>query len=37
MGVTESIAARLLRLPLWIGISEAQQAEVVRVLTSAVT
>jgi dTDP-4-amino-4,6-dideoxygalactose transaminase len=30
--VTDSIAARLVRLPLWVGISEAEQAEVVRVL-----
>lgn len=36
LGVTDSIAARLLRLPFWIGISEAQQAEVVRVLAAAV-
>jgi dTDP-4-amino-4,6-dideoxygalactose transaminase len=35
--VTDSIAARLVRLPLWVGISEAQQAEVVRVLSGAVT
>jgi dTDP-4-amino-4,6-dideoxygalactose transaminase len=35
--VTDSIAARLIRLPLWVGITEAQQADVVRVLARAVT
>jgi len=34
--VTNSIAGRVIRLPLWVGITEAQQAEVVRVLASAV-
>ena len=33
--VTDSIAARLLRLPMWIGITEAQQSEVARVLAEA--
>lgn len=32
--VTDSIAARLMRLPMWIGMSEAQQAEVVRILAA---
>lgn len=36
MSVTDSIAARLLRLPLWVGITEAEQAEVVRVLAGAI-
>lgn len=34
--VTDSIAARLLRLPLWVGISNEQQEDVVRVLADAV-
>lgn len=37
LGVTESIAARLLRLPLWMNISEAQQAEVAGVLARAIS
>jgi dTDP-4-amino-4,6-dideoxygalactose transaminase len=37
LSVTDSVAARLIRLPLWIGISEAQQAEVVRALAGALT
>lgn len=33
--VTDSIAARLIRLPLWIGLSEEQQDKVVSVLEQA--
>lgn len=33
--VTNSIAERLIRLPLWVGLSEAQQDRVVAVLDSA--
>lgn len=35
LAVTNSISARLIRLPLWIGLSEAQQDKVVRVLAQA--
>jgi len=34
--VTNSTAARLIRLPLWVGLSEAQQEEVVRILEKAI-
>lgn len=34
--VTVSIAERLVRLPLWVGLSEAQQDRVVEVLTAAI-
>lgn len=33
--VTESRAERLIRLPLWVGLTEAQQARIVRALTAA--
>ena len=35
--VTDSVAQRLIRLPLWVGIAEAQQAEVIRALKRAIT
>lgn len=35
LAVTDSIAARLIRLPLWIGLKESQQAEVAKVLEQA--
>lgn len=34
MAITDSISARLIRLPLWIGISQTQQEQVTEVLTS---
>ncbi len=37
LAVTDSNAERLLRLPLWVGLSEAQQEVIVDVLTSAVS
>jgi dTDP-4-amino-4,6-dideoxygalactose transaminase len=36
MGMTEQLSERLIRLPLWVGISEAQQERVVSALTDAV-
>ena len=33
--ITDSIAQRLIRLPLWVGISEAEQSEVAGALTRA--
>ncbi|MBV5323702.1 DegT/DnrJ/EryC1/StrS family aminotransferase [bacterium] len=36
LSVTNSVAERLIRLPLWIGLTEAQQERVVAVLTRAV-
>jgi dTDP-4-amino-4,6-dideoxygalactose transaminase len=36
MGMTEQLSERLIRLPLWVGISEAQQERVVNALTDAV-
>lgn len=35
LGVTNSISERLIRLPLWLGLTEAQQDRVVAVLSSA--
>lgn len=35
LGVTDNQAARLIRLPLWVGLSNAQQERVVEVLTRA--
>jgi dTDP-4-amino-4,6-dideoxygalactose transaminase len=35
--VTEDVAERLVRLPLWSGISEAQQSRVVAMIESAIT
>jgi dTDP-4-amino-4,6-dideoxygalactose transaminase len=37
LAVTESLADRLIRLPLWFGISESEQARVVEVLGKALT
>lgn len=34
MTITDSMSARLIRLPLWIGISQAQQEQVTAVLTT---
>lgn len=34
MATTDSLSARLIRLPLWIGISQVQQEQVTEVLTS---
>lgn len=34
MATTDSMSARLIRLPLWIGISQTQQEQVTEVLTS---
>ena len=36
LAVTDSIAQRLIRLPLWVGISEGEQAEVVSALGEAI-
>lgn len=36
MGVTNSIAERLIRLPLWLGISIEQQTRVVETLSDSV-
>ncbi|WP_186424838.1 dTDP-4-amino-4,6-dideoxygalactose transaminase [Cupriavidus metallidurans] len=36
LGVTDSISSRLIRLPLWIGLSVEQQAHVVETLATAV-
>mgnify|MGYP000906880100 CR=1 FL=1 len=36
MAVTQTAAARLLRLPLWIGLGESQQQRVVAVLADAI-
>ena len=36
MGVTDSLAARLIRLPLWIGLSPDQQARVVDTLAKLI-
>ena len=36
MAVTDSISQRLIRLPLWVGITEAEQAQVVGVLAGAI-
>ena len=36
LAITDSIAQRLIRLPLWMGITEAEQAEVAGALTRAV-
>ena len=36
MAVTDSISQRLIRLPLWVGITEAEQAEVVGALAGAI-
>jgi dTDP-4-amino-4,6-dideoxygalactose transaminase len=36
MEVTNTLSERLIRLPLWAGITEAQQAKVSKVLTNAV-
>ena len=36
MSMTEQLSERLIRLPLWVGISEAQQERVVSALTGAV-
>ena len=36
LSVTDSVAQRLIRLPFWVGIGEAQQADVIRVLTAAI-
>lgn len=35
LGVTDALSARLIRLPLWMGISEEQQVRVVDVLSEA--
>ncbi len=35
LAITDSISQRLIRLPLWVGITEAQQAEVVAALAAA--
>ena len=35
LAVTDSLAARLIRLPLWIGLSENQQQRIVEILTTA--
>lgn len=35
LGVTDAVSAQLVRLPLWIGLSEAQQDKVVKVLAQA--
>lgn len=35
LAVTNSISARLIRLPLWIGLGEAQQDKMVRILAQA--
>ena len=36
LAVTNSISERLIRLPLWVGLTEEQQEEIVRVLAEAV-
>ena len=36
LDITDSISQRLIRLPLWVGITEAQQAEVVAALAAAI-
>lgn len=35
LSVTDSVSERLIRLPLWVGLSEAQQDKVAKVLTKA--
>ena len=35
LGITESLSDRLVRLPLWVGLTEAQQGRVVQVLGDA--
>lgn len=35
MDVTDSISQRLIRLPLWVGLTQAQQSRVIAVLTQA--
>jgi dTDP-4-amino-4,6-dideoxygalactose transaminase len=35
MGITDSISQRLIRLPLWVGLTQAQQSRVIAVLTRA--
>jgi len=37
LSVTNSVSERLIRLPLWIGLMEAQQEKVVEVLKSALS
>jgi len=36
MGMTDRLSERLVRLPLWVGISEAQQAQVISAMVDAI-
>ncbi|UHL66370.1 dTDP-4-amino-4,6-dideoxygalactose transaminase [Paralcaligenes sp. KSB-10] len=37
MALTDSLSARLIRLPLWVGLTDVQQNKVVDILTKALT